>query len=66
MASVKQRVRGGLWVNGKKKGHKSWIARGSYNVKRGDRFFKLTDEVSGKTVVYESHQAAKADGWKMK
>ncbi len=57
-------VRGSLWASSKK-GFKSWRARGSFNTKKGDRFFKLTDEKSGKTRVYESTFAAASDGWKI-
>lgn len=50
------------WVNVKrKKGYAR--SKGGYNVYRGDRHFVLTSLKDGKTRRYESHEAAKADGW---
>jgi hypothetical protein len=42
---------------------KHGLAKGSYNVKRGNRHFTLTNLKSGKTRVYESPFAAKKDNW---
>lgn len=56
------KAKGKLWVNTKFKKYKKWVARGSYSVKRGDRYYKLTN-INGNTVVYESHESAKASGW---
>ena len=36
---------------------------GSYNIYKGDRHFILTPVNGGKTRRYESHEAAKRDGW---
>lgn len=58
----KVRVRGSIWIS------KSNVkAVGSYAYafrEKHDRFFVLT-YVTGKTKVYESPEAAKADGWKI-
>lgn len=58
--SYKVRVRGSIWIS------KSNVkAVGSYAFRaKHDRFFVLT-YVTGKTKVYESPEAAKADGWKI-
>lgn len=56
-------VRGSVWNNSsKKKGFSKAIGSYGYNAK-GDRFFKLTVIVSGKTRVYESPAAAMREGW---
>lgn len=57
-----KRQRGMFWKNTKVKKFKSWIAQGSYNVKRGDRWFVLTNK-TGTTRMFESPEAAKAEGW---
>lgn len=54
--------RGSIWKNtSKKRGYSASV--GSYNVKKGDRFFTLTRLSDGKKRVYESPRAAMADGW---
>lgn len=55
-------IRGSIWKNSsKKKGFAQSF--GSYVIKDGDRYFKLTAVKSGKTRVYESPAAAIRDGW---
>lgn len=51
-----------IWKSNKSK-FKKWVGVGSYSVRRGDRHFVITNTNSGKTHVYESHEAAKKDGW---
>lgn len=64
MGAVKAKVRrrGMFWKNTKLKKFKKWLAQGSYNVKRGDRYFVLTNK-SGATRTFESPDMAKAEGW---
>ena len=55
--------RGSLWANkSKKKGYSQSIGSYGYAAK-GDRFFKLTSVSTGKSRMYESPDAAQADGW---
>ena len=55
--------RGSVWANNsKKKGYSQSVGSYGYS-KAGDRFFKLTSSKDGKTRVYESPDAAEADGW---
>ncbi len=51
------------WINTRVKKFKSWVATGSYNVKRGNRHFILTNNKTGTTRVFESPEAAKKAGW---
>lgn len=57
------KARGSIWANkSKKKGFSQ--STGSYGYsKAGDRFFKLTAISTGKSRVYESHNAAMREGW---
>lgn len=56
-------ARGSVWANNsKKKGYSQSVGSYGYS-KAKDRFFKLTSIKTGKTRVYESHDAAEADGW---
>ena len=57
------KARGSVWANNsKKKGYSQSIGSYGYS-KAGDRFFKLTTILTQKTRVYESPDAAQADGW---
>lgn len=58
--------RGAIWINTRFKKFGKWMAQGSYNLKRGDRHFILTDVNTKKTRVYESHEVAKRAGWEKK
>lgn len=63
MADAVARRRGSLWKS-KKRGFTKWVAKGSYNTKKGDRYFKLTDQKTGKTKDYGGPaMAIKVDGW---
>ena len=55
--------RGSIWANEKVKKLKTWRAKGSYNVKRGNRHFILTNLKTGTTRAFESPEHAKAEGW---
>ncbi len=58
--------RGSIWINRKLKKFQAWKAMGSYSHATGDRMFTLTNVKSGTTHAYESPEAAKADGWRIK
>jgi hypothetical protein len=56
-------ARGSIWANNsKKKGYSQSVGSYGYS-KAADRFFKLTSVKTGQTRVYESPDAAQADGW---
>jgi hypothetical protein len=56
-------ARGSIWANkSKKKGYAQSVGSYGYS-KANDRFFKLTTIKTEKTRVYESPDAAQADGW---
>lgn len=57
-------ARGSIWKNKKIKKFKNWVALGSYAyINKHDRVFVLTNQKSGKTRTYESHEAAREHGW---
>lgn len=56
-------ARGSIWKNNSKKaGYSQSVGSYGYS-KKGDRFFKLTSEKTGKVREYSSPRAAIADGW---